>query len=102
LALRFTGFSMRRALAWYARPSPPVAPVAKFTMTKQQWKLCDAVAIAMLSLCGAAPIATRAQHTVAFSTSDPGDTKSVAEWGVDTAWPGFDNVRHPPAPRPSR
>ena len=39
------------------------------------------------------PLTLRAQNTVFFSPSDPGQTKSVAEWGVDTAWPSFDNVR---------
>lgn len=38
-------------------------------------------------------VGVQAQHTVTFSVNDRGQTKSVAEWGVDTAWPSFDNVR---------
>ncbi len=39
------------------------------------------------------PGAAMAQSTINFSTSDAGVTKSVATWGVDTAWPSYDNVR---------
>jgi hypothetical protein len=38
-------------------------------------------------------LASYAQNTVSFSINSPGITKSVAEWGVDTAWPSYDNVR---------
>jgi autotransporter-associated beta strand protein len=39
------------------------------------------------------PLATYASNTVGFSMSDPGVTRSVAEWGIDAAWPSYDNVR---------
>lgn len=39
------------------------------------------------------PTLVHAQNTVAFNINAQGVTKSVAEWGVDTAWPSFDNVR---------
>lgn len=32
-------------------------------------------------------------QTVYFSTSDPGVTKAMTEWGADTAWPSSDNMR---------
>jgi len=36
----------------------------------------------------------RAQdHTVAFSTSAPGVTRSITNWGLDTCWPSFDNMQ---------
>lgn len=56
-------------------------------MSKQQRKI--------LLMCAtlAVPTIVAAQNTVYFSTSDAGVTKSVAEWGVDTAWPSYDNVR---------
>jgi autotransporter-associated beta strand protein len=49
-----------------------------------------ALAVATLAVAGAPAFA---QQTVNFATSSAGVTKSVAEWGVDTAWPNYDNVR---------
>src|SRR5262249_42532829 len=40
-----------------------------------------------------APLSVRAQNTVYFSTSAAGQTKSIAQWGADTAWPSSDNMR---------
>lgn len=40
-----------------------------------------------------APRAAQAINTIFFSPSDAGVTRSVPTWGVDTAWPNFDNVR---------
>ena len=34
-----------------------------------------------------------AVNTIHFSALDPGVDKSVPVWGVDTAWPSFENVR---------
>jgi autotransporter-associated beta strand protein len=39
------------------------------------------------------PAIAGGSDAVNFITSDPGVTKSVATWGVDTAWPNSDNVR---------
>src|SRR5260370_38149711 len=36
----------------------------------------------------------RAQdHTVLFSTSDPGVSKAITNWGVSVTWPNPDNMR---------
>ncbi len=51
------------------------------------------LSIVLLALFSAAPWSVRAANTLYFSPSDVGVTKSVAEWGVDTAWPSYDNVR---------
>jgi hypothetical protein len=38
--------------------------------------------------------AVRAQdHIVAFSTTDPGITRSITNWGLDTGWPNYDNMQ---------
>jgi hypothetical protein len=35
----------------------------------------------------------RAQdHTVTFNTTDPGVTRSITNWGLDTGWPNYDNM----------
>ena len=47
----------------------------------------------MLLLGSLLSLPVHAQNTVFFSTGAQGQTKSVAEWGVDTAWPSYDNVR---------
>jgi hypothetical protein len=47
----------------------------------------------LIALCSVTPEPARAANTLYFSPSDVGVTKSVAEWGVDTAWPSSDNVR---------
>lgn len=39
------------------------------------------------------PCALQAATPIAFSPSSAGVNKSVPMWGVDTAWPNFDNVR---------
>lgn len=42
----------------------------------------------------AAPQATRAQdRTVLFGTNDAGVSRAITEWGLDTAWPSYDNMR---------
>ena len=36
----------------------------------------------------------RAQdHTILFSPTDPGVTRSITNWGLDTCWPSFDNMQ---------
>ena len=62
-------------------------------MKRQQKQLSLAVGAALLGVTGLDSLAARAQDNVYFSNSDPGQAKSVADWGVDTAWPNFDNVR---------
>ena len=47
----------------------------------------------LLAICGALALTTHAQNTLTFSISSPGENKSVAEWGVDTAWPSAWNMR---------
>jgi hypothetical protein len=32
-------------------------------------------------------------HTVPFSTGDPGVTKAIVNWGLDVTWPNPDNMR---------
>jgi hypothetical protein len=46
-----------------------------------------------LCLCLVLGSSAEAQNTIFFSVNDPGVVKSVPVWGVDTAWPNFDNVR---------
>jgi autotransporter-associated beta strand protein len=55
--------------------------------------IARAISAAVLGVYGAAANVARAADAVSFSTSNTGTTKSVAAWGVDTAWPNFDNVR---------
>ncbi|TAK94034.1 MAG: ricin-type beta-trefoil lectin domain protein, partial [Verrucomicrobia bacterium] len=31
-------------------------------------------------------------HTVTFNTTDPGITRSITNWGLDTGWPNYDNM----------
>lgn len=39
-------------------------------------------------------ISTYAQnHTLVFNTTDPGVSKSVSTWGMDTTWASYDNMR---------
>ena len=48
------------------------------------------VVLAALGLAG--PI--RAQdHTILFSVSDAGINRAITNWGLDTAWPSFDNMQ---------
>ena len=47
----------------------------------------------VVCLCLSLPVTVLAQNTITFSVNDPGIDKSVPLWGVDSAWPNFDNVR---------
>jgi hypothetical protein len=38
-------------------------------------------------------LALAQDHTVLFSTTDPGVTRSITNWGLDTCWPSFDNMQ---------
>src|SRR5688500_4829469 len=49
--------------------------------------------LGLLAVFGLVTVSARAQNTVSFSTSDAGQTKSIVEWGIDTALNHFDNVR---------
>ena len=60
---------------------------------RQRAGIFSATGLAMLGIYQEMPTAGFAQNTVYFSASDPGVTKSVADWGIDTAWPNSDNVR---------
>jgi hypothetical protein len=62
-------------------------------MKKQQVMVRSIFRFLLFILCGLLPMTAREVNTVNFSASDVGVTKAVAEWGVDTAWPSFDNVR---------
>lgn len=61
-------------------------------MTKPQ-RAFALPAIALLAVYSLAPTSALAVNTVSFNVAAAGTTKSVADWGVDTAWPNFDNVR---------
>lgn len=45
----------------------------------------------ILLFCAAATFAQ--DHTIVFSTSDPGVNRAITNWGLDTCWPSFDNMR---------
>ena len=50
--------------------------------------------ILALLLWLALAIAARAQdHTIVFSTSDPGVSRAITNWGLDTCWQSFDNMQ---------
>ena len=51
-----------------------------------------AALVALLALVVAIP--ARAQdHTILFSPTDPGITRSITNWGLDTCWASFDNMQ---------
>lgn len=49
--------------------------------------------VAVLSCYALNAVPALAVNTINFSPTAPGIDKSVPVWGVDTAWPNFDNVR---------
>lgn len=51
------------------------------------------ISILAVCICSNLPLVAHAVNTIYFSPSDAGQSKSVPTWGVDTAWPHFDNVR---------
>ncbi|HWW01894.1 MAG TPA: LamG-like jellyroll fold domain-containing protein [Candidatus Acidoferrum sp.] len=62
-------------------------PLRRFTLLRL---LGAFVVISALVL--ASPV--RAQdHTVLFSTADPGVSRAITNWGLDTGWPSFDNMQ---------
>lgn len=39
------------------------------------------------------PAASNAQdHTILFNVADPGVTRAITNWGLDTCWPNYDNM----------
>ena len=50
-------------------------------------------ALAITGLCFLATVPAQAQNVVYFDPAAAGQDKSVPTWGVDTAWPSYDNVR---------
>ncbi|MBX3432263.1 MAG: RICIN domain-containing protein [Pirellulales bacterium] len=53
----------------------------------------QSLAVALTGFASLTGGTASAVNTIFFSPSAPGVTKSVATWGVDTAWPSYDNVR---------
>jgi hypothetical protein len=60
---------------------------------KKHPEILSTLSVTLLALCGLMPIAARAQNTVYFSTSAAGQTKSIAQWGVEVAWVNADSMR---------
>ena len=59
----------------------------------KQRKLFGAVSVTLLGLYRLTPSAAVAQNTVYFSTTDAGQTKSIAQWGVEVVDDSSDNMR---------
>jgi autotransporter-associated beta strand protein len=59
----------------------------------KQRKIFAAVSATLLGLYGLTPTTASAQNTVYFSTSDVGQTKSIAQWGVEVVDDSSDNMR---------
>ena len=49
--------------------------------------------ITLISLCLLLPSIAIGQNVLYFKTDDPGETKAIYTWGIDTAWPSIDNMR---------
>jgi Concanavalin A-like lectin/glucanases superfamily/Ricin-type beta-trefoil lectin domain-like len=65
-------------------------PTAGFLLLNRIWRLC--VVARLLAVIFPSPL--RAQdHTILFSPTDPGVTRSITNWGLDTCWPSYDNMR---------
>ena len=60
---------------------------------KNQRRMACAITATLLGLYSFAPNSARAQNTVSFSTSAPGQTKSIDEWGVEVVGPSSDDMR---------
>ena len=50
-----------------------------------------AFSLALLALAASAPAAAQ-DRTLLFGTADAGVSKAITEWGLDTAWPSYDNM----------
>src|SRR4051794_8013742 len=48
---------------------------------------------AVAALFAFATVIEAQDHTVLFSTSDPGVSRAITNWGLDTTWTSSDNVR---------
>ena len=51
-----------------------------------------AFSLALLALAASAPAAAQ-DRTLLFGTADAGVSKAITEWGLDTAWPSYNNMR---------
>jgi hypothetical protein len=60
---------------------------------KMNRKIAIAASGTLLGLYGLMSSAAQAQNTVYFSTSNVGQTKAIADWGVEVAWVSADNMR---------
>jgi len=55
---------------------------------------CRPLGILLILCASALTTAVRAQdRTVVFGTEDPGESKAITEWGLDTAWNDWNNLR---------
>ena len=59
----------------------------------KQRKIFSAVSVTLLGLYRLTPTTASAQNTVYFSTTDAGQTKSIAQWGVEVVDDSSDNMR---------
>jgi autotransporter-associated beta strand protein len=59
----------------------------------KQRKLLGTVSVTLLGLYRLTPSTAVAQNTVYFSTTDAGQTKSIAQWGVEVVDDSSDNMR---------
>lgn len=46
----------------------------------------------LLSLLAVTPVHAQ-EHAVVFGPTDPGVTRSITNWGLDTCWPNYDNMQ---------
>jgi hypothetical protein len=49
--------------------------------------------LALVAFFSVARLLPAQDHTVLFNPSDPGVTRSLTNWGLDTCWPSYDNMR---------
>src|ERR1051326_4612118 len=49
--------------------------------------------IAVVAFCAFAAAIPAQDHTILFNTSDPGVSRAVTNWGLDTGWASYDNMR---------
>lgn len=52
-----------------------------------------AILCIIITLSALIPLSALGQNIITFRTDDPGQTKAIATWGIDTAWPSPDNMR---------
>ena len=54
--------------------------------------LVRAAPVVLLALASSAPVSAQ-DRIVLFGTGDAGVSKAITEWGLDTAWPSYNNMR---------